>query len=105
MIHIIFDQVGDAYEVELMQEMTNDMSNQELEEFYKSSSYFMRYTEYLYSLHDEGKVKLPEKKFEVSQISSAIDIMGAKIDERIGEETREKWDAEVEKQWAENKES
>jgi hypothetical protein len=104
-MYIIFDQVGDAYEVELMEDMTKDMTLEELEECYKSSSYFMRYTDYLYSLHDEGKIKLPTKKFEVSQISDAVDIMRKRVDADLGVETRKDWDAVVEEQWKENKES
>ena len=104
-MHIIFDEFGTPYEVEEMEEMAQEMNAQEMEELYKSSSYFLRYTEYLYKLNDEGKVKLPTKKFETSQISSAIDIIGKRIESALGTETREAWDLEVDKQWQENKDS
>lgn len=105
MTYIIFDETGSRYEVDQMEAMVADMTTEELETIYKSTSYFKRFEQYLQSLQNKGTLKeLPHGEVNFEAVDASLVKLGTRIAEELGEETLETWALEVKTSW-ENREN
>lgn len=101
-VYAIFDEMGTRFEVEDMKGMTQEMSPDELENIFKSTSYFLLFEQHLDELYKSGKLKeLPHGELDFTTVTSALDIMGERIRVDQGDEIYVEWITEAEISWNE----
>ena len=100
----IFDEEGSRFEVHNVEAMLDELPKDGLEMIYKSTRYFHEFNKTVLKLIELGKIELQEgEPYDVDGVENGLKHFRSKIIETFGQDGLDRFDAETDAQWEENK--